>query len=117
MVRHVSGHWSFPKGHPEEGETYLETAKRELAEETTLKLTRLLTDKILKEHYHYRFKGDPRDKTVTYFIGEVEGEVEIPARELIDSLWVSVDDAANRATFAGAKKLCADLMNILRSIH
>ena len=34
-----SGKWSFPKGHPNEGETEFETAERETMEETGLRLS------------------------------------------------------------------------------
>ena len=35
LIKHVnSGHWSFPKGHVEGNETELETAQREIKEET-----------------------------------------------------------------------------------
>lgn len=35
LIKHLnSGHWSFPKGHVEEGETEVETAIREIKEET-----------------------------------------------------------------------------------
>ena len=35
LIKHVnSGHWSFPKGHVEAGETEVETALREIKEET-----------------------------------------------------------------------------------
>lgn len=34
VVHHSGGHWGFPKGHTKEGEEELETALRELREET-----------------------------------------------------------------------------------
>ena len=35
LIKHANGgHWSFPKGHVEEGETEVETATREIFEET-----------------------------------------------------------------------------------
>ena len=34
LVKQTGGYWSFPKGHRENNETAMETAKRELAEET-----------------------------------------------------------------------------------
>ena len=35
LIKHANGgHWSFPKGHVEEGETETETAQREIYEET-----------------------------------------------------------------------------------
>jgi len=37
LIKHVnSGHWSFPKGHVEGSETEIETAKREIKEETAI---------------------------------------------------------------------------------
>ena len=37
----LKGHWDFPKGHVEENETELETASRELKEETGIEDFRL----------------------------------------------------------------------------
>ncbi|MBD3304395.1 NUDIX domain-containing protein, partial [Candidatus Woesearchaeota archaeon] len=38
LVKHKEGgHWDFPKGHAEEGETEEETALREIYEETGLR--------------------------------------------------------------------------------
>ena len=36
LIQQTEGHWGFPKGHVEEGETELETAIREVKEETNL---------------------------------------------------------------------------------
>ena len=36
IIRHVAGHWDFPKGHVENSETEEETALREILEETGL---------------------------------------------------------------------------------
>ena len=36
LVKHNAGHWDFPKGHMEDGETEIETAIREVKEETNL---------------------------------------------------------------------------------
>ena len=38
LLKHrCGGHWSFPKGHMEAGETEMETALREIREETGLR--------------------------------------------------------------------------------
>ena len=36
LVKHNDGHWGFPKGHVEKDETELQTAIREVKEETNL---------------------------------------------------------------------------------
>ncbi|MDD2565890.1 MAG: NUDIX domain-containing protein, partial [Candidatus Gracilibacteria bacterium] len=33
-IQHNAGHWGLPKGHPEGNESNIETARRELTEET-----------------------------------------------------------------------------------
>ena len=37
MVKHNKGHWGMPKGHVEDGETEMDTAIREVFEETNIK--------------------------------------------------------------------------------
>ena len=37
LLKQHQGHWGFPKGHIEKGEKYIETAVRELKEETGIK--------------------------------------------------------------------------------
>lgn len=39
VLQHTAGHWSFPKGHIEEGETETETAQREILEESGLQVS------------------------------------------------------------------------------
>lgn len=36
LLQHLDGHWGFPKGHIEENETEIQTALREVKEETNL---------------------------------------------------------------------------------
>ncbi len=36
IVKHNAGHWDFPKGHMEAGETETQTAIREVKEETNI---------------------------------------------------------------------------------
>ncbi len=38
LVQHKPGHWSFPKGHKEQGESDHETAIREVYEETGVRI-------------------------------------------------------------------------------
>ena len=38
LIKHNKGHWAFPKGHVEANETEIETALREIKEETNLEV-------------------------------------------------------------------------------
>ena len=69
LIKHVnSGHWSFPKGHVEGTETEVETAKREIKEETAIDV---LIDPTFRETVSYFPKRDTQ-KTVVYFIARAK---------------------------------------------
>lgn len=106
LVQLHAGHWGFPKGHPNPGETPLETAQRELFEETGLTVSKQLTDQTAEEVYFFKVQGDLIHKKVTYYIAQVEGHVKIMPDEIKAVKWVSLSEAANHVTFDQAKKIC-----------
>ena len=94
LINHANGgHWSFPKGHVEDGETEVETATREIFEETGLTVTDYryrgivtFVSDIYETEYMHLF-------TVTDWYGEArecdEGELAwIKKQKLFDlTLW------------------------------
>ena len=67
LIRHIkSGYWSFPKGHVEKGETEIETAEREIKEETNIDV---LIDSGFRETVTFSPRRDT-SKTVVYFVGK-----------------------------------------------
>ncbi len=106
VVHHRKGHWAFPKGHQEEGETERETALRELAEETGITEIKLLNEPRFVERYTYTQDGQAREKTVYYYLGFVEDEnVELQEDEIQDYRWVPFGDALTQLTFLESRKL------------
>jgi len=105
LIQHNAGHWSFPKGHPEEGETSKQSAEREFSEETGLKVLKYLSDKIFEEHYFFIHEGMRIDKTVGYFVAEVEGVIHLQEEEVQDCRWAEFEDAMELMTFDEGKKL------------
>lgn len=102
------GHWSFPKGHMEPGETELDTARREVREETGL-LVEPLPD--LRGTVAYRLPNG-REKTVIYFGGLLspDSAEPHPQQEEIAALqWASLDEAASLLTYANDRALLASL--------
>jgi bis(5'-nucleosidyl)-tetraphosphatase len=116
IVKHGKGHWAFPKGHPETGEKPIETAERELREETGLQISNLLDLPQQKERYFFRQGTNLVDKTVIYFVAEVQGEVSIQEREISDFKWLPLKDAKKFVTYKEAKELCTQLTNYMECL-
>lgn len=87
-----SGHWSFPKGHVEEGETEEETANREIKEETGLDV---LLDTGFRETVTYSPKRNTK-KTVVYFVGMATSHDLVPQKdEIAEIKWLEIGQAQN----------------------
>lgn len=102
IIRHLAGHWDFPKGHVEAGETEEETALREVLEETGL------TADIwpgFRETVNYLIRGRI-PKEVVYFLGAPgSGRVELQAEEVSDYVFLPYEAARQRLTFDSNRRL------------
>ena len=103
LIKHVnSGHWSFPKGHVEEGETEIETALREIKEETGIDV---IIDPTFRETVSY-FPRKDTQKVVVYFIGKAKGyEYTKQEEEIADIRWVDVGHANTVLTYENDKTI------------
>lgn len=101
LIKHVnSGHWSFPKGHVEAGETEIETATREVKEETGVDV---IINPSFRETVSY-FPRKDTQKVVVYFIGKAKNFELIPQEEEIAQLkWVEIGHAASILTYENDK--------------
>ena len=92
LIKHInSGHWSFPKGHMENGETEIETAIREIKEETSVNV---MIDPTFRETVSYFPKRDTQ-KTVVYFIARAKNYDFVPQEEEIAEIrWVDIGYAS-----------------------
>ena len=106
LIRHQVGHWSFPKGRMEKDETEIETAKRELIEETNIKDFKILDNLYFTEKYSFKEGNKKYDKQVKYFVALIKNpKVKILEAELQDYKWLNFDDAIELITFEGAKNI------------
>ncbi len=111
LVQHKNGgHWGFPKGHPEEGESPKETAERELTEETALQVTEYLPEHQLTEHYSFERGGETVGKTVHFFHALVHEELALDQSELLSAKWLPLEELLSYATFPEEKVLYAQLI-------
>lgn len=89
LILQTNGFWSLPKGHMERNETEVQTACRELLEETGL--TALLHPDF-REMVSYPMSGG-RTKQVVLFPGAVSGPIRLQQNEAVDFRWVTAAEA------------------------
>lgn len=71
LVRDRHGHFGFPKGHREQGESERVTALRETWEETSIRTPKILPD--FREETEYALPRGNK-KRVVYFLAEYRGQ-------------------------------------------
>ena len=111
-LQYPQGHWSFPKGHVEQGDTnHHETASRELKEETGIKSVEIDTTWESRTEYTFRKKGRKTTKQVYWYIASTD-EVEVELSEEHNSyLWLNYADAESMLTFDQEKELLRSAVN------
>lgn len=117
LIKHRRGHWGFPKGHLEAGETPEQAAARELEEETGLVVKKFWETDPLVEHFSFYYQGTKVEKTVTYFLALVDGEIKLQEEEIEAGKWVTLDKAKEILTFAEAKAVCNQVQKILQRLQ
>ena len=112
LIKHNGGHWAFPKGHVESGETEEETAYREVQEETGLSVKIDTRDREM-----VTFSPAPRTmKDVVYFAATVVAGVETPQlSEVSDVRWVPFSQAETYITYDNDRGLFAKLKAFLQT--
>jgi 8-oxo-dGTP pyrophosphatase MutT (NUDIX family) len=91
VLKHANGgHWSLAKGHAEPGETEVQTALREIDEETGLSVK-------LRAGFRETIRYSPSpsiDKTVVFFLAKARAKkVRLQKSEILNSAWLDLADA------------------------
>lgn len=115
LIKHInSGHWSFPKGHVENGETEIETAKREIKEETSIDV---IIDPTFRETVTYSPKKDTV-KVVVYFLARAKNVNFSPQEdEIAEIRWVDISYAGNILSYENDRTIVSRARNAIRNIH
>ncbi|WP_049944868.1 GNAT family N-acetyltransferase [Butyrivibrio sp. AD3002] len=105
LVEEMSGSHSFPKGHMEEGETEIETALREIKEETNLKVE-LDTEFRASEQYTLSEKPGVT-KQVVYFLAKYkDSSPSITRPDEVKALKIlKLEDAINTIEYDNKKEM------------
>lgn len=101
--------WSLPKGHMEAGETEVQTALRELNEETGLTAE---LDEGISAAIEYPIRPIGR-KQVVFFPGEVSGTPRIRPGEIARFKWITAEELKDHL-FPDTVKMCLELIGQLK---
>lgn len=105
VLHYDAGHWDFPKGKLEAGETDIQAALREVVEETGITQVKIQPDWKETLHYMYTREGERISKTVVFFLGLTTQTTVRLSDEHKAFAWLSPEKAIEQVTFDTAKKI------------
>lgn len=120
LALNPSPSWQFPKGSVERGESYIETAKREIREETGLKVP----DPIKKLPTYTRissYKGKPMYlgkqvfRTMHYFLFRIKKQKLKPGMEVKECQWVPIEKVESKISYEEDKAFFRSILGDLKS--
>ena len=107
LIQQTEGHWGFPKGHVEDGETEIETAIREVKEETNL-------DVEINENKRYTMEyltDKGTFKQVVLFIAKkISGNEKYQKSEIKSMKWMTFEDAIKTITYDNTRELFSKIL-------
>ena len=116
LIQHKAGHWSFPKGHPEPGESDLQTARREFLEETGIQAVTIDKDQPFEEYYLFTKRSGKRvNKRVVYFLGLVDSDQGVTCQEaeVSDYAWGDAKKTRKKMTFDEGRTLLDEVLSYM----
>ena len=112
IIKSLNGDVGFPKGHMEPGESELETAIRELKEETGISVN-VIPGFRRQIEYELRRMPDTVKQSV-YFLGECTSDkITCQETEVTEAGFVSYEDALKLLTFEETKNILEDAEKFL----
>ncbi len=112
-LHYPAGHWDFPKGGVEKGESEQEAAKREIKEETGLKIESFVPNFRRKIEYHYRRADGLSHKQVIFFLARANSDKVRLSYEHSGYEWLSFDQATKRLSFENARNILREASDFL----
>jgi len=122
LLHYEAGHWDFPKGHIEKGESEKDTARREIKEETGIEDIEFIPG--FKEKISYFFRKSYENKKnpplvykeVVFFLAKTNTKDIKLSFEHKGFLWLEYEKAKKRLTFENTKKILEKAHQFLMSL-
>lgn len=99
------GHWDFPKGHIEKGESTENAVRREVKEETGLSEIEIISGFKETIRYFIKIGEEKRMKFVAFFLAHIEKSAVKISFEHQSYAWLPFEDAHKRLTYKNAKEV------------
>ena len=113
IIRSKEGIYGFPKGHIEGTESELETALREISEETGLTV-RLIDGFRTEDTHSFMRNGEARLKHIVYFLAEYSDQVPTAQEAELSSVHLmDYETAISVFQFESSKRLLTEAHNFL----
>ena len=114
IIKMLNGNWGFPKGHTENQETDIQTAIREVTEETGIKIE--ILDGFKKSIKYIPFPEVLKE--VIFFIGITKEEkVTIDKNEIEDYMWCSYEEALKMITYKPQRDVMESSLQFIKNYY
>lgn len=117
LLHYPTGHWDFPKGNIEEGELEIETAKREVLEETAINSLEIVPGFRHEVEYNYQRIKQTVHKQVVYFLAKTTIKPVTISYEHQGYAWLSYEEAQTKLTFSNSRGVLKAAWLILSNSH
>ena len=102
LIKQTNGIWGFPKGHVEKNETELQTAEREVKEETNIDVK---IDETKRYTMNYITDRGASKEVVLFLAQKIGGNLSRQESEISQIEWLCFDDAISRLSYKNTKDL------------
>lgn len=125
LLHYPSGHFDFPKGHVEEGETEEMTLRRETHEETGIRDVQVFPSRV-SIRYFYDAKGGEKEKRlrkgvgtwifkrVHFYPAQTSTKEVVISHEHQGYVWEPYEQALKRVTFENARRVLRETEDFLQ---
>lgn len=113
LLHYEAGHWDFPKGAIEIGESEIDTVKREVWEETGINDIEIIAGFRKTIHYFYRKSKQLVRKTVIFYLARTSTREVTLSYEHVGYMWLDYENAMKKLTFKTARDTLKDAHEFL----